>query len=434
MGKIKEKLLKKSKTFPNNPGIYWFSKKGKRVYVGKAGSLKKRISSYFRSKDPRINMMVNEADNVSFKKTNSVLEAVILEANAIKKYSPKYNVKDKDNRSFVYLIISKGDYPKVFIARGREVKKYIYPHMIPRGQMCGQNKKSFQNKSSYIFGPYQSYKILKTALNLARKIFPFGTCRPNQGKPCFDYQIGLCPGICIDAISKKDYKKNIKNLILFFRGEHKRLLKKLKKENPEKIFALQYVNDVALISNSNIENSRLRQGFGGQVKFKIKNSAQRIEGYDISHFSGSEPVGAMVVFVNGAADNSQYRLFKIKTTQNKFDDLAMLSEILNRRFNHKEWPMPDIVLIDGGRNQVARAKKVLSELNIFVPIVGIAKVLGHSGRAAIGDKLFFENTKPRIKKLLLNSRILFQQVRNEAHRFAISFQRRRRSKSVSYVQ
>ena len=403
------KIIKKAKKFPNSPGIYWFSKNGKRIYVGKAASLKKRISSYFRSRDSRINMMVNKADNISFKKTNSVLEAVILEANSIKKYLPKYNIKEKDDRSFVYLVISRGEFPKIFIARGREVEKYIYPHMIPRGQLCGYS----------IFGPYQSYRTLKIALNLVRKIFPFGICKPNQGKPCFDYQIGLCPGICIGAISKKDYQKNIKNLILFFKGEHKRLIKKLKKENPEKIFALNHVNDIALINNSKFASLR-------EISRRGRNFAQRIEGYDISHFGGEKPVGAMIVFSNSKADNSQYRLFKIKSVKNNFDDLAMLEEILQRRFYHKEWPMPDVILIDGGKNQIARVKKVLSELNIFVPIVGIAKTLGHSGRAYSDDKLFFANTKPSIKKLLISSKIILQQIRNEAHRFAISFQRRRR--------
>ena len=225
-----EKIIKKSKSFPNKSGIYWFSKKGKKIYVGKAGSLKKRIASYFRAPDQRIKMMVNEADNISFKKTNSVLEAIILEANAIKKYLPKYNIKEKDDRSFVYLVIPKNDFPKPFIARGREVEKY--------------------GNGNYIFGPYQSYRTLKIALNLARKIFPFGICRPNQNKPCFDYQIGLCPGICIGVITKKNYRKNIKNLTLFFKGEHRRLLKQLKKENPEKIFSLQHINDVALITNN----------------------------------------------------------------------------------------------------------------------------------------------------------------------------------------
>lgn len=413
---ILEKIIKKAKKFPNSPGIYWFSKKGKKIYVGKAGSLKKRITSYFRASDPRIRIMVSEADNISFKKTHSVLESVILEANAIKKYWPKYNIKEKDNCSFVYLIIPKENFPRPFIARGREVEKYIYrPHKISRDGLCG-----------YIFGPYQSYRTLKISLNLARKIFPFGVCKPSsglpagrQGKPCFDYQIGLCPGVCIGAISKKDYQKNIKNLILFFRGEHKRLLKKLKKENPEKIYALQHVNDVALINNSKIVSLR-------EIHLRGKNFAQRIEGYDISHFGGHEPVGAMAVFTDGAFDKSQYRLFKIKNTRNKFDDLAMLSEVLSRRFNHKEWPMSNIILVDGGRNQVARTKTVLSEINIFVPIVGIAKTLGHSGRAYSGDKLFFANTKPSVKKLLVSSKIILQQIRNEAHRFAISFQKKRR--------
>ena len=385
-----KKIIKKSKKFPNSPGIYWFSKKVKRIYVGKAASLKKRIASYFRASDSRIKMMVNEADNISFKKTNSVLEAVILEANEIKKYWPKYNIKEKDDRSFVYLVITKEDFPKPFIARGREVEKYA----------AGSN----------IFGPYQGFRILKTVLRLVRKIFPYSVCKPNQGHPCFDYQIGLCPGICVDAISRKDYNKDIKNLILFFKGEHKRLFKKLKKENPEKIFALKHIQDLALITRNNVFNL----------------AQQRIEGYDISHFGGHEPVGAMVVFVSGFSDSSEYRLFKIKNTKNTFDDLAMLEEVLERRFNHNEWPKPDIILIDGGKNQVFRAKKVLLKRNIFVPIVGIVKILGHSGSAAEADNLIFENAKPSVKKLLMSSRQLLQQVRNEAHRFAISFQRKRR--------
>ena len=404
MDKIIERLLKKSKKFPNSAGIYWFSKNGKKIYVGKAGSLKKRIVSYFRASDPRIRVMVSEADNVYFKKTNSVLEALILEANFIKKYFPKYNIKEKDNRSFVYLVISKDDCPKIFIARGREVEKY--------GQSFG----------NLIFGPYQSYRVLKIALSLIRKIFPFGTCNFNQGKPCFYYQIGLCPGICVGAISKKDYKKNIKNLILFFKGEHKRLLKKLKRENREKIYALQYVNDIALISREIVP---LRG-----ISRSEKNLEQRIEGYDISHFGSKNPVGAMSVFSNGEADTSEYRLFKIKNEENKFNDVAMLKEILERRLNHSEWRKPDIILIDGGKNQVKIAKEVLAKRNVFIPIVGIIKTLGHSGSAAKGDKLIFENIKPSVKKLLFSSRHLFQQVRNEAHRFAISFQRKSRLKKI----
>lgn len=398
MKKTLVKLIVKAKKFPNSPGIYWFSKNGERIYVGKAASLQKRISSYFRSEDSRVAMMVSQADNISFKKTTSVLEAVILEANAIKKYLPKYNIKEKDNRSFVYLVIPKEEFPRPFIARGREVEKYA--------------------SSGVVFGPYQSHRTLKTAMQLARKIFPFGTCKSNKGRPCFDYQIGLCPGICIGAISAKDYKNNIKHLVLFFKGEYKKLLKKLKKENPEKIFALNHINDIALINKLEIRN--------------LKLEINRLEGYDISHFSGMEPVGAMVVFINGERCSSQYRLFKVRNVQNRFDDLAMLSEILERRLNHSEWPKPDIILVDGGKNQVKTARRILMKKNIFVPIVGIAKTLGHSGRASVGDKLFFENAKPSVKKLLLSSRSLFQQVRNEAHRLAISFQKRRRK--ISYQQ
>ncbi|MBI5079595.1 GIY-YIG nuclease family protein [Candidatus Wolfebacteria bacterium] len=240
------KLLNKAKKFPDSPGVYWFSEKNKKIYVGRATSLKKRIPSYFRNpKDPRISEMVERAANVSFKKTGNLLEAVILEANLIKKYSPKYNVKEKDNRSFLYLVVPVEPFPRPFIARAREVEKYLA-------------------EGNQIFGPFESYQIIKSVLNLVRRIFPFSACLPNQGKPCFDYQIGLCPGICVGAISQKEYKENIKNLILFFQGKHKRLVKKLKKENPKKLFALKHIEDVALINNPEIEN----------LKFKIENFAQ----------------------------------------------------------------------------------------------------------------------------------------------------------------
>ncbi len=399
--KTNQKLSNKAKKFPDRPGVYWFLKNGEKIYIGRASSIKKRIASYFRRLgDPRISEMVGSATDVSFKKTANLLEAVILEANLIKKYLPKYNIKEKDDRSFLYLVIPKEDFPRPFIARGREVKKYL----------AGNGR---------VFGPFESRRVIETAFNLARRIFPFGICKSGRGRPCFDYQIGLCPGVCIGAISKREYGKNIKNLILLFEGRRKRLAEKLKKENPEKLFALKRVQDVALVGKSQIGNFRSEKNF------------RRVECYDISHLSGTGAVGAMAVFTNGEADKSQYRIFKIKNTANRFDDLAMIEEVLNRRFNHDEWPRPDVVLIDGGRNQVERARKILAEKNIFISIAGFAKTLGHSGRAAEGDKFFFANADSEIKKLLLASRRQFQQARNEAHRFAISFQRRTRKMKLS---
>lgn len=411
---VYEKINKLSKKFPNSPGVYFFlDKKRKPIYIGRAGSLKKRIASYFGTRDPRIMEMVQSARGLKFQKTKTLLEAIILEANLIKKYWPKYNIQEKDNKSFDYLVILKGKYPKVLMVRGREIEKY--------GAM-----------NAKIFGPYQSFRLLKTALGLVRKIFPFGKCVPNQGKPCFDYQIGLCPGICVDAITQKEYKKNIDNIALFFAGQKKRLLKKLKKMNPlaggpEKIEALEHINDVSLLQGRKNINERPPRSF-------IRNSGAfgRIEGYDISHLSGRNPVGAMVVFEDGEKNPAQYRLFKIKkltssedvNLQRNYNDLAMLKEVLERRLNHKEWAFPDIVFVDGGLNQVRVAKEILSKKNIFIPIVGLAKTGGHSASAYAADKLIIANAKKSNRDLLIASKKIFQAVRDEAHRVAIKFIRK----------
>lgn len=405
------KLKVTAKKFPNSPGVYFFrDKAGRPIYVGLAGSLKRRIASYFRAKEPRIIEMVEAAHTLDFQKTDTLLEAVILEANLIKKYWPKYNVVDKDDRSFIYLVILPGDYPRPVIVRGRELEKY-------------------KPVKAKVFGPFESFYILKTVLSLIRRIFPYSTCRPLNGKPssakatagrpCFDYQIGLCPGACIGVITPKEYKNNIKNLELFFRGQKVNLIKKLKKENPEKIMALLRVQDVALFAGS----GRATGGSGSLT-------SGRIEGYDISHLSGKEPVGAMVVFENGEKNPSQYRLFKIKGVAGgrNYNDLEMIKEVLTRRFKHPEWQRPEIVFVDGGISQVKIAREVLAKNNIFVPVVGLAKTGGHSASAYTRDKLVIANSKKSVRELILASKMIFQSVRNEAHRFAIGFNRRRNAR------
>ncbi|MEK7566229.1 MAG: GIY-YIG nuclease family protein, partial [Patescibacteria group bacterium] len=359
-------LLLKAKKFPLTPGIYMFlDGKRKVLYVGRAVSLRKRILNYFQKNllDPRIKEMVSLARDIKYKKTENLLDAIVLEANLIKKYWPKYNIKDKDDRSFVYVAISKkDDFPKPIIVRGREVGKILSePVNSQIRKNIGINKISVR-KQMQIFGPYQSLHLIKNALKIIRKIFPYSTCKIGSGKPCFDYQIGLCPGACVGAISKKDYKKNIENIAQLLKGNKKRLLKKLKKENPNQAMALEHIQDVALLSGSEFEN----------LKLKIENSAKRIEGYDVSHLAGKETYGSMVVFANGEADKSQYRLFKIKSAPAN-DDLRALEEIILRRFKHDEWQRPNLILIDGGRPQVSFISKTLRNKNINIPLVGISK-------------------------------------------------------------
>lgn len=384
--KLFKNLLTEAKKLPETSGVYKFVDRNNKVlYVGRAVNLKKRVLSYFnKSLDLRILEMVESANKIKYQKTETLLEAIILEANLIKKYWPKYNVKEKDNRSFIYIVIAKDKYPKVLFVRGRELQKFL-------------------SKKFYIFGPYQSFSLIKNALKIIRRIFPYSNCTPFVGKPCFDYQIGLCPGICIGKIEEEEYKKNIQNIILLLSGKKKRLLEKLKKENPELIKGIKHLEDVSLVLKENLP---------------YFSHFSRIEGYDISHLAGKETFGAMVVFVNNEPDKSQYRLFKIKEAP-KNDDLRALSEVITRRFRHQEWQYPDLILIDGGRSQVKFIFKILKSLYLNMPLVGISKYSK--------DKLVFPaELKKNLKELISNNKDLLLKIRNEAHRFSLKSSRNQR--------
>ncbi len=393
-------LKDKLKNIPKKPGIYfWLDKAGKILYIGRATSLRNRLSQYFQKNiDQRIAEMVALAANIKYEETETLLEAIILEAKEIKKHWPKYNVKDKDDRSFIYVVIPKADFPKPLIVRGTDLKKFSASSL---------NKKS----QAKIFGPYQSFYLIQSALRLIRRVFPYGTCAPMgtagnpDGKACFDYQIGLCPGACVGVISKKDYQKNINNIILLLSGEKKRLIAKLKKENPDKIRALKHMQDVALL---------VREDDLGEHKI------DRLEGYDISHHAGKETYGSMVVFENGEAAKDEYRLFKIKEAP-AGDDERALSEMLLRRFKHGEWRAPDLIMIDGGTPQISFLSRVFRANNLNIPLVGISK-LG-------GDKLVFtaEAKKP-LRGLAENIKPTLLKLREEAHRFA---NRGRKLKKIS---
>lgn len=372
------KLKASLKDIPKKPGVYfWLGKKGEILYVGRATSLKDRLSQYFlKNIEARISEMVQTAVNIKYEVCDSLLEAIILEAKYIKKYWPKYNIKDRDDRSFIYIVIPKTTFPKPLIVRGKDLKK-------------------FPVSTAKIFGPYQSFYLIQNALKLIRHLFPYSICQINSGKACFDYQIGLCPGACIGKISAKDYQKNIKNIILLLSGNKARLIKKLIKENPEKAKALRHLQDVSLLNKE--DNLRERK-------------VSRIEGYDISHHGGKESYGSMVVFENGEANRNEYRLFKIKDSP-EGDDERALAEVLTRRFKHQEWSYPELIMIDGGSPQISFIDKLFQKNNINVPIVGISKFGGdklvYSAKSNKSLRALTENIKPTLLRL-----------REEAHRFA----------------
>lgn len=405
---IRADIQNQLKNLPKSPGVYkFFDENGQILYIGKATSLKDRVSSYFsRPLDDRLQIMAGQVKDIQYQKTDSVLEALILEANLIKKFQPKYNIKEKDGKSFINIIITKEEWPRIFIERKKNLK------------FSAQNRKTGKLKLK-TYGPYPSAKSARLALEIIRKIFPYCSS-PGGGKECFWHQIGQCPGACFGKISSAEYKKTIKNIELFLEGRKSRIIKNFEKEmerlsrNQEfekaaqirnKIFALKHIQDVALIGDS---------AFAGGAPLQVPH---RIEAYDISNIGGVMAAGSMAVFTDGEIDKSEYRKFKIKTVKGA-NDVAMLKEVLLRRLSRKDWPMPDLILIDGGKGQLNAAAQALKEKTLDISAISIAK-----GPSRKGREIFKTYNAPDLPIQLI------ERLRDEAHRFAVEYHRLLRNKS-----
>ncbi len=399
---------------PTDSGVYFFCLGDEVLYIGKATNLISRVKSYF-SKDlmetrgPLIVKMVEDADNIKFEKTDSVLEALILESNLIKKHQPKYNTKEKDNKSYNYVCITRDAFPRVTIERGRLID-------FKKKQVRGQIMKS-------IYGPYTSGESLRTALRIIRKIFPYLDAKTlKKDRYEFYKQLHLAPDIVEDSARKK-YLKNIKNIELFFSGNKKNILKSLEKDMlsfakskkfeeanlvKKQIFALTHINDVALIKDEIFNKVPPYSGFA-------KNF--RIEAYDIAHLSGSSMVGAYSVVINGAKDIAEYRTFNIRgfTSSN---DAGALAELIERRLNHKEWQYPDLIVADGNDVQKNVIEKELKKRGLQISVVSLVKDKSHRARAIIGDVDIINKQKKSI--ILANA---------EVHRFVLAKHKIKRSKN-----
>jgi len=395
---------------PDSPGVYFFIGPNKNIlYIGKATSLKDRARSYF-SKDisttrgPLIVRMLEEAQTVKYTETQSVLEALMLETSLIKKHLPVANVREKDNTSFNMVIVTDEDYPRILVVRSRNLAHW------------NQSEKEYKIK--YTYGPFPNGAELREALKIIRKIFPYRDKCVIGKKPCFNAQIGLCPGVCAGWMSKREYRKQVKRIALFFEGkkdtlskdiekEMRALAKEQKFEEAEKLkrtlYALDHIQDIALIRR---DNSRV-----------FNENVFRIEAYDIAHLQGKETVGVMVVVEDGELSKSQYRKFKIQGKNNKvgIDDIANLKEILVRRLGHLEWTLPNLIVVDGSVAQINAAQEILKERNFNIEIVSVVKDDKHKAKDIMGAKQLIAEHSRDI--LLANS---------EAHRFAIGYHRKLR--------
>jgi len=437
---------------PDSPGVYFFMKGKEILYIGKATFLKDRVRSYF-SKDlietrgPMILDMVTQSTYIKWQETDSVLEALILEANLIKKYQPKYNTKEKDNKSFNYVCITDEKIPRVLVVRGRNIKNLLPTLPLTKGEGKGGGNLS----SSSVFGPFPNGMQLKEAMKIIRRIFPYvddQSIKKNNVE--FYKQLGLIPSVG-EASQKnasqkvlayptarrgrgqegpdhfdkhfsgllKEYKNNLKNIKLFFQGKKKNIIADLKKEMiahakkkefekagivKKKIFALEHINDVSLIKEDILNKNSFYSSF-------------RIEAYDIAHLAGKSMVGVMVVMKDDKLSKNDYRKFIVRS-QNKSNDIGALKEVLSRRLNHAEWILPSLIVVDGSVAQINIAKSVLKEFGYNIPVVSVVKDERHKAKALIGN----QDLTKKYKKQILS-------INSEAHRFAITFHKQRRNKN-----
>jgi excinuclease ABC subunit C len=451
---MKSQGLKKLK-LPDAPGVYfWKDGKGKTLYIGRATSLRSRVRSYFgndviSTRGSRIVDMVTRSKTVMFEKTDSVLEAIILEANLIKKFQPKYNTDEKDDKSWNYIVITDEEWPRIIIERGRTLEKlnkgevpdtsFVRPPGEPSGRVLGMGNRGMAGRKNVsgaetggkLFGPYPAGGLLKDALKIIRRIFPYLDEKSIDPKHrSFYASIGLSPMLG-GKTSRKEYLKTIKNIHLFLEGKKKVIIKGLKKEmmvyakNQEfeksdkakrTIYALEHIEDVALIK------SDTRNGSSG-----YDAGGFRIEAYDIAHLSGKNVVGVMTVVEGGEPNKNEYRKFKISHEKN--DDAAALREILLRRLGHPEWPYPSLIVVDGGQIQLNVAQKVLSELKSDIMVVALVKDDRHKARGIIADESLTTNN-PALLSQYKRAIIL---ANSEAHRFAISYHKNLRKRNFLQI-
>ncbi|OWT32427.1 excinuclease ABC subunit C [Methanobrevibacter sp. 87.7] len=527
--------VKSPDNLPLKPGVYIMKDVNDNViYVGKSKSLRKRVKSYFKDKKdrPKTYVLMQHFNSLEYIVTTSEKEALILEANLIKKYMPKYNIRLKDDKKYPYVKITNEDFPRLILTRNI-------------------------SKNGTYYGPFTDVKSVRSTVKFLKQLFKIRTCK-NMDGPCLNYQIDLCYAPCDGRISKEEYQEIIEKIDLFFQGRYNDILKNLKSEmkeasnnmefekaavlrdqikSIEEVMVKQFVDelddglDQDVIASSENENTTIivvlsiRNGKiiskddylmdntknqdiseilysfiqqyyginrhipkeliiedkikdkdliiewlsdlrGNKVKItnpqkgrklrlirmargnadiikkqkekvndslielqnylKLKNVPHVIEGYDVSNISGTLQVGSKVSFFDGEPNKKQYRRFRLKTPGP--NDYGMMRELLTRRFeslvNEEDYKKPDLVLIDGGKGQLHIAVEVLNELGLSdIPVIGLAKEF---------EEVFVpQSNQPIIIPHNKESLHILQRVRDEAHRFGVTYHRKLRSKKLT---
>lgn len=434
------KIEAKLKKLPATPGVYLHKDlTGEIIYVGKASNLRNRVRQYFQSSryhDPKTNVLVSEIFDIDWVEVETEADALFLEAELVRRYLPKFNILLRDDKSSIYIRVDyKSSYPTVTIVR-----------------------RPIDDQAEY-FGPYINSLAIKKALRYLRRAFPYATSKPSSKKRVsLHYHLGLDPGLEEGKTSISEYRANLKKLMQYFKGERVAIVREIEREmkrasaskNYEQaaklrnqLFAIKELNHQILFSDRELIDASRDQALSELAAlFGLDKPPRRIEGYDISHMQGTDNVASMVVFINGLPDKTSYRKFKMRLAGN--NDFAHITEVIKRRFrpeNIKNWGLPNLVLIDGGKGQLSAALNQRDLLNQqSVPMVGLAK---RFEEIIIDKERSFVSIPSDLIKLAtgdLDSRVtesseylsvtlseksnvvkLLQRIRDESHRFAVSY-------------
>lgn len=417
---------------PASNGVYRFTKGREILYVGKSVNIKARVISHI--ENAKLNnkeaAIVNNSNAVEYFVTDNEFLALILESQLIREIKPPYNVRWRDDKSYLYIKITvKDEYPGVFLSRREDDKKSRY------------------------FGPFPSVRTAQDIVKSIRRVFPFCTQKKRGKRPCFYSKIGLC-NPCPNDIAKiedpidkdlltKVYKKNIRQVIRVLEGKSDKIISELYKELKDLSESQQYEEAISLrdkvlrlekflhgrrldkrdeeVFNQSEEGMKTLQSMLARYYPEIK-LPQRIECFDISNTSMKDGTASMVVMTDGMINKKEYRKFKIKdeTLESDFD---MMKEVIGRRIRHKSWPDADLLVVDGGKPQVRIIQKVFAELDYHVPLIGIAK---NPDRLVIG-KDDMTTIRPPLRHPGFS---LIRTLRDESHRFAKKYHTFLRNKKL----
>ena len=407
---MNESLKQKLNKLPVAPGVYFHKDAtGEIIYVGKAAVLKNRVRQYFQKshKDIKTEALVKEIYDTDWIVVDTEMDALFLESEMIKRYKPKWNILLRDDKTVSYVRINMQDeVPYVSFTRN-----------------------PMDDKATYI-GPFYGKSAVEKSVRILRRIFPYYD-KPYTGKKTLNTDLGLTPGIEINKTTPKEYKKNLRRFIRYLEGDREKLLKDLEKtmhdesakgnfelakEARDQLFGLKELKKKIVFSDKEFLDISSDQALKQlQELLKLSEPPRRIEGYDISHQSGTNTVGSMVVFINGTSARNEYRKFKVRSSTN--DDLKSMQEVISRRLKHTEWEYPDLIILDGGTTQVNAVLPLLEPLGI--PVIGRDKSGDHSHSA--GVKL----VTPKLEYLELPSSShiarLVARIDEESHRFAITY-------------